>query len=128
MIDIILDESITTNEVLTPWKDQIIECTKLRVAANELKEQAAQLEEQANTILSAIAQSTGVKEFPSNAGQLAFIPANPEGSTSFKKDILKKFLLSKGVAADIIADGFKEATKKSNKKEQVRWTPRKEEK
>lgn len=117
---------ITDAARMLTWETTLQRCISLRVEATEQRNLATKLEEEANTLMSAFSKATGINEVKSNIGTLLYIPTGK--SSSFKKDIFKKFLIAKGVAADLIQEGFEKATKESQKKEQVRWTPIKEKK
>lgn len=117
---------VTDAEKRYTWETTLQRCIALRIQASIQHDKAAALETEANTLMSAFSNATGIKEVKSDVGTLCYIPAGE--SSSFKKDILKKFLVTKGVSADLLEEAFKEATKKSPKKEQVRWTPIKEKK
>lgn len=122
-----LSEELEQNENLQHWQEQILECARLRMEAADLQEQASALVEKANTILTAIATATGIGEYKTTAGTLIYIPGKPDGSTSFKKDKLKKYLVSKGVSAELVAEAMLAATEKGPKKDQVQWRAKKEE-
>lgn len=109
-MDLRLSELPRDLEVFEPAFREIID---IRLKATSLKDQAKELEEQANTLFQGIAEAHGVVSVESDIGTLRMIEKT---NSKLDKDKVKDYLIKKGVDSSIVVDAFKKATKTSKSK------------
>lgn len=96
---------------------------KLRIEAKELEERAEELKEDAKGLYEGLVSATGIEALETDLGTIRMVSRS---RSTFDKDALKDYLLKRGVDSDIIANGFKKATKKGKDSESFSFFPPKE--
>lgn len=103
------------------YEDPLRECVRLRVSANTLKEQAKNLEEQANELFKGIADVAGFNAVETDQGTIRVI--TKAGSEKLDKNKLKDVLVKAGVDSDVVIAAFKKATTKGAESVYVGFFP-----
>jgi len=93
------------------YEDALKEVISLRVRANEMKSQAKDKEEEANSLFQGLADAGKFDVVETNLGTMRLV--NKETNT-LDKEKLKDTLIRAGVDSDLVADSFKKSMKKSN--------------
>jgi len=103
------------------YEDLLREVISLRVKANKKKDEAKELEEEANGLFQGAAKMAGFDAVETDVGTIRVV--TKDGAEKLDKLKLKDNLIKSGVDSDLVVAAFKNATSKGKPTEYVGFFP-----